>query len=291
MHPFRLHHQSSIPVTLQLREQIKHQVRLGLLQPGDQLPSLRELAEALGVNRNTVVNAFQELESTGWVRTHPGKGVFVTAAPPVQGSGAELRALLAGALRQAAALGLSAEAFALAALAHGQLQAPPDSPLTRVLAISGSRARAAALAAWLEGALPVVAAPAVPDELPGDPGTFALAVATVFHAAEVERTLGGTVPVLALGPADALAAVPRAVPLTVGAPDWVHAARIRRSLAAAGLDHPQIHLAADRETPVIAWEGGELVEPIQPSAALLEELQAALALPPEAPRRSVSPWF
>lgn len=291
MHPFRLNNAGPIPVTLQLREQVKHQIRLGLLKPGDQLPSLRDLAEALGVNRNTVVNALADLEAAGWVRTHPGKGVFVTATPPVAGGSAELLLLLAGALQQAAALGLGAEAFGLAALAHGQLQAPPEAPHVRVLAVSGSQERARALAALLEGALPVVAAPALPDELPAAPQGYALAVVTAFHAEEAEQALAGGPPVFVLGRAGALRAVPRQGPLTVGAPDWVHAAHVRRGLAAAGVDHPDIRLEAGRSEPVIAWAGGELAEPLHLTAALLEELRAALALPAEPPRRSVSPWF
>lgn len=291
MHPFSLHPESPIPVTLQLREQVKHQIRLGLLQPGNQLPSLRELAAALGVNRNTVVSALAELEAGGWIHTHPGRGVFVAAAPPTAGSAAGLRAVLAGVLRQAAGLGLDAETLALAVLAHSQLQAPPDAPQLRVLAVSGSRARAADMAAMLEGALPVVAAGTVPEELPRDCSGYRLAVVSTFHADEVRQAAGGALPVFALGPAAALRDVPRDRPLTVSAPDWVHAARIRRSLAAAGIDHPEIRLAADAPAPVIRWEGGELAEPLALSAALLEELRDTLHLPARAPTRSVSPWF
>ncbi len=291
MHSFRLHLQSPIPVTLQLREQIKHQIRVGLLQPGDQLPSLRDLAANAGVNRNTVVNALQELESHGWVRTHPGKGVFVATAPPVTHSGAELRILVGDALQQAAALGLSPEALALSALAHGQLDAMQEIPQMRVLAVSGSRDRAAELAALLQAALPVVAGQALPEDVPASPAGHVLAVVTTFHADAVRQTLGDTLPVFVLGPVAALQQVPRDCPLTLSAPDWLHAARIRAGLAAAGVDQPQIGLAAGVPVPTIAWDGGKLEEPLHLSAALLEELRAALAVPTEAPRRSVSPWF
>src|SRR6516165_11150839 len=56
---------------------------LGRLRPGDQLPSVKEVVDALSVNPNTVVKAFSELEHQGMIVRRQGVGTFVSAAPPL----------------------------------------------------------------------------------------------------------------------------------------------------------------------------------------------------------------
>ena len=63
----------------QLCDSLRERVTSGDLQPGDRLPSERDLANMLGVSRTTVVNAYRELESLGLVRGHVGRGTFVCA--------------------------------------------------------------------------------------------------------------------------------------------------------------------------------------------------------------------
>jgi len=58
-------------------EQVRHAIETGALRPGEQLPSIRPLAEELRVNRNTVAKAYTELESQGVIETAAGKGCFV----------------------------------------------------------------------------------------------------------------------------------------------------------------------------------------------------------------------
>src|SRR5690349_10124543 len=62
-----------------LVEHVRNAVARGELQPGDRLPSERDLAGLLGVSRTTVVNGYRELESRGLVRGHVGRGTFVCA--------------------------------------------------------------------------------------------------------------------------------------------------------------------------------------------------------------------
>lgn len=71
---------SGIPVYLQLVQQAKQAVATGLLRDGDQLPSVRALAEELKVNRNTVAKAWAELETEGVIENRQGSGCFVTAS-------------------------------------------------------------------------------------------------------------------------------------------------------------------------------------------------------------------
>ena len=66
-----------VPIYLQIVEQVKHAIEIGALQPGDQLPSIRPLAEELVINANTVAKAYRELESEGVVELKQGAGAFV----------------------------------------------------------------------------------------------------------------------------------------------------------------------------------------------------------------------
>src|SRR5262245_13918606 len=75
---FRLNVSSGVPIYLQLMEQVKHAVETGALRPGDQLPTIRALAQELVMNPNTVVRAYRELEHEGIVELRHGLGVFVT---------------------------------------------------------------------------------------------------------------------------------------------------------------------------------------------------------------------
>ncbi len=80
---FRVDSGSGVPIYRQLVQQVRRDVMLGRLQPGDQLPSVKEVVDSLSVNPNTVVKAFSELEHQGLVIRRQGVGTFVAAAPPV----------------------------------------------------------------------------------------------------------------------------------------------------------------------------------------------------------------
>lgn len=71
------------PLFLQIAHQIADGIRRGRLRPGQRLPGSRTLAQQLGVHRNTVISAYQELVSEGWLTTLPAGGTFVAADIPV----------------------------------------------------------------------------------------------------------------------------------------------------------------------------------------------------------------
>lgn len=72
-----LNYRDARPIYAQIVDGICGQVRAGILQNGDQLPSVRELAAQLAINPNTIQRAYRELEMGGWIATVPGKGCFV----------------------------------------------------------------------------------------------------------------------------------------------------------------------------------------------------------------------
>ncbi len=76
---FTVDTRSGVPIYLQLIEQIKRSVALGILSAGEQLPTVKQLALDLTVNPNTVARAYRELERDELIETAPGRGSFVRA--------------------------------------------------------------------------------------------------------------------------------------------------------------------------------------------------------------------
>lgn len=72
-----LDHKSRLPIYTQLYQEILRLSALGAMVPGEQLPSVRALAQELGVNPNTVQKAYQLLEHDGYICSVPGKGSFL----------------------------------------------------------------------------------------------------------------------------------------------------------------------------------------------------------------------
>jgi GntR family transcriptional regulator len=73
----RLNLHSGTPLYVQLVERLKHSIATGAITAGEQLPSVRKMAEDLVINPNTVVRAYRDLESDGIVELRHGSGVFV----------------------------------------------------------------------------------------------------------------------------------------------------------------------------------------------------------------------
>lgn len=102
---FHLDNSSGLPPYLQLVQQVKQALRLGVLEVGDQLPTVREVVGGIAINPNTVLKAYRELEYEGLIDSRPGQGTFVvrTLAGPSLKSHAGLRRGLISWLAQARA--------------------------------------------------------------------------------------------------------------------------------------------------------------------------------------------
>jgi GntR family transcriptional regulator len=107
----RLDPASGVPTYLQLVQQVEGALRLGFLQPGDQLPKVREVVADLAINPNTVLKAYRELEHKGLASGRPGSGTFIDASltPVSLPELAGLRRSLRRWLDDAAAAGLDDE--------------------------------------------------------------------------------------------------------------------------------------------------------------------------------------
>jgi GntR family transcriptional regulator len=84
---FHLDASSGVATYLQIVQQVKEALRLGLLDVGDQLPTVREVVADLAINPNTVAKAYRDLEREGLVVARPGRGTFIAstlAAPSLE---------------------------------------------------------------------------------------------------------------------------------------------------------------------------------------------------------------
>ncbi|WP_328904970.1 GntR family transcriptional regulator [Streptomyces sp. NBC_00234] len=105
---FRIDRRSGIATYLQIVQQTKQALRLGVLEPGDRLPTAREVVEATAINPNTVLKAYRELEREGLVEARRGLGTFVrrTLGSAAAAADAPLRSELADWARRARTAGL-----------------------------------------------------------------------------------------------------------------------------------------------------------------------------------------
>jgi GntR family transcriptional regulator len=121
---------TGVPIYVQLRDQLLNAIGAGAAGPGDQMPTMREVAVALKVDLNTVRRAYDELERQGVITLQRGRGSFVAAPPPLDRAAQDRRTddLAKRTLALAAAQGVEAQALAKRILAL--------APTTRSASIS-----------------------------------------------------------------------------------------------------------------------------------------------------------
>jgi GntR family transcriptional regulator len=110
---FHLDGRSGVAPYMQLIQQVRRAMRLGLLREGDQLPTVKDVVAKVAINPNTVLKAYRELEYEGLVAARPGVGTFVTRTLTDQSLAAHepLREDLQAWLAKARAAGLDAESI------------------------------------------------------------------------------------------------------------------------------------------------------------------------------------
>ena len=108
---FRVDRRSGVATYLQLVHQVKQGLRMGLLAPGDQLPTAKEVVASTAINPNTVLKAYRELEREGLVEARQGVGTFVrrSLATPSAAENSPLRVELRAWMGRAQAVGLGRE--------------------------------------------------------------------------------------------------------------------------------------------------------------------------------------
>jgi GntR family transcriptional regulator len=111
---FHVEARSGVPTYLQIAQQVRQAVRLGVLRPGDRLPTVKDVVGALAINPNTVLRAYRELDREGVTEGRRGVGTFVAegvaALPPADVD--DLRTALGRWIARARAAGLDADDMA-----------------------------------------------------------------------------------------------------------------------------------------------------------------------------------
>lgn len=169
----------SVPLVTQIRDQIVHAISAGDLRAGERLPTIRQLAEFLDINRNTVAQAFRLLELQGHVATRAGGGTTVADTPTAHADAhahadadaaiAALQHIVRSAFSQAVSAGFSAQEFAELACYESTRQT--SGPATRIAVIDEYRGELEFVCATVRRALPgaVVEAFLVADLQVDDP--------------------------------------------------------------------------------------------------------------------------
>jgi GntR family transcriptional regulator len=123
---FRVDGHSVVPPYLQIVQQVRQALRMGVLKVGDQLPTVREVVSETAINPNTVLKAYRDLEREGLVEARAGHGTFVRGLPPgpPPGTHSRLGRSLATWVREARAAGLDDES--MEALLHTTMRATAE---------------------------------------------------------------------------------------------------------------------------------------------------------------------
>jgi GntR family transcriptional regulator len=105
---FQLDTASGVATYLQLVQQVQQALQLGMLSPGDQLPTAQQVVARLAINPNTVLKAYRDLERAGLARARPGQGTFIVGTLPRTDPAAQARFLesMTSWIRSARAAGL-----------------------------------------------------------------------------------------------------------------------------------------------------------------------------------------
>lgn len=84
---------TGVPIYVQIRDQVLRAIGAGRLQPGERMPTMRQVAVALKIDLNTVRHAYDALARAGAIDVQPARGTFVAAQPPVADSAAHTQRL------------------------------------------------------------------------------------------------------------------------------------------------------------------------------------------------------
>ena len=194
----RVNRQSTVPVHAQLQTQIRHQISTGALKPGMQLPTVRQLAGFLRINRNTAARALAALHRDGYLESRRGRGTFVADGPPTREGGAarSLERLAADALARVRRLGFTHEDLMATLAAHAPVAGRGRSAPLRAILVECNPPELRQYQEQLEAELPLAIDRMLVDEFTVRASTdpellrdVRAVITTFFHIHEVKRAL------------------------------------------------------------------------------------------------------
>ena len=195
MDTIQINRSEPISIHNQLMEQLKYHIENGAWEPGNKLPTVREMAQALHINYNTVRMAYQELERRGYLVTEQGRGTFVateTRRKP-EGQQETLLDLIDEALIKAKSIGISPDEFASTAYTRARLF-PLGNPDVRLLFTECNLADMEHYAKNIQQGAGVMPETFLVEDLRKKERSFfkqyALIATTLFHVTEIQALVG-----------------------------------------------------------------------------------------------------
>jgi DNA-binding transcriptional regulator YhcF (GntR family) len=193
----RVNRKSGVPVHVQLQTQVRHLIDTGALKPGMQLPTVRQLAGFLRINRNTVARALADLYQDGYLQGQQGRGTFVADRPPHREGGAarSLERLVQETLDRARRLGFTHEELTATIAATVPAARTARRSRTRVLLVECNHSELSRYREQLEEELPVTVDRLLVEDLPararehGFLRDYRAVITTFFHIHEVKQAL------------------------------------------------------------------------------------------------------
>ncbi|HYL80239.1 MAG TPA: GntR family transcriptional regulator [Candidatus Acidoferrum sp.] len=261
----QINRQSQLPIHVQLQAQLTHMIQAGQLSPGTQLPTVRQLAGYLRINRNTAARVFADLEREGILVCQKGRGSFV--AEWRAGSKAKsprMRSLVQvvdESMERATRLGFSATEFATALYTRAQTVPAAEPTKLRALFTECNVPQLRQFSREVEQALPLRVDGLLVPELtrtfrrsPDHLRRYALVITTFWHVHEVQNLLRkASIEVVGLM-ADAsletlmrLTALPEGTKVGVACHEWTGSENVRLSIQNAGLTNVQLVMGCGAE--------------------------------------------
>jgi GntR family transcriptional regulator len=256
---------SQLPIHVQLKVQLTHLVQAGQLAPGTQLPTVRQLAGFLRINRNTAARVFADLEREGYLSCEKGRGTFVAqpgakrgVVPPRMNT---LARLVDDTLVQAQRLGFDGQEFAAALYTRAHAAPALEPRKLRVLFTECNRPQLRQFSQEIEQTLPLQVDTLLLKDVerkyrqsPGFLQRYSLVITTFWHIHEVQKLLRrANTEVVALM-ADAsleslmrLTALPEGTKVGVACYEWTGSENLRLSIENAGLKHIQLVIGCGAE--------------------------------------------
>jgi DNA-binding transcriptional regulator YhcF (GntR family) len=195
----QVNRQSSVPVHVQLTTQIRHLIEAGHLKPGMQLPTVRQLAGFLRINRNTAARALGDLLKDGYLESQQGRGTFVVERPPTREGrvARSLDVLVEETLARARQLGFTHEELLVTVAARAPHAGTSPRPArVRALLVECNWEELTRYREELEAALPLSVDRVLAEELPArmaqDSGFltgYRVVITTFFHIHEVKAAV------------------------------------------------------------------------------------------------------
>jgi GntR family transcriptional regulator len=262
----RLNPKDQLPLYVQLKAQLVHLIETGQLGSGVQLPTVRQLAGFLRINRNTVSKVFTELEREGYLSCMRGKGTFVstqrietkTRIKKMQ----KLLEIVDEAISKAKQVGFSPGELSLTLYARTQTAPVADQlPRPRLLFVECNQPQVDLFSAELKKALSVHIDGMLLQDLKrmvrrtlGSIQRYALVITTFYHIHEVQTSLAKTgVEVMgllveaSLETLMRLTALPEGTRVGVACNEWTGAENLKLSIENAGLKHLHLVLGCGQD--------------------------------------------